>query len=211
MQLRQIEEMLRRQLDEEQKKEADAQSQLVAFFEKAEKRYAEPAVSRIQRDDIIIAALGIALGLTCALFPWYIFFNQEKFGVRAMKFDGAGIESTPSVSSSSASRITPPMADTDKEYPIENLDLFATGTLPLNRHEKADIEATKQPFPSEILSDFRLVHVANGRAMIEDSSGLWMVRRGSTLPDNSRVSRIELRSGHWVIVTNSDKIIEMSE
>ena len=41
------------------------------------------AKSRDRRSDLIVAALGVTLGLICALFPWYIFFNPEEFGVRA--------------------------------------------------------------------------------------------------------------------------------
>jgi hypothetical protein len=51
--------------------------------------------------------------------------------------------------------------------------------------------------------------VANGRAMIEDDSGLWVVQRGSKLPDNSTVALIELRDGDWVIVTSEDKVIRI--
>ena len=68
----------------------------------------------------------------------------------------------------------------------------------------------EQPFPPEI-NAFRLVHVANGRAMIADDSGLWVVQRGSRLPDNSRVAGIEQRDGKWVLVTSADKVIELSE
>ena len=48
------------------------------------------ARSRDRRSDLTVAALGVTLGLICALFPWYIFFNPEEFGVRAMKFGGSG-------------------------------------------------------------------------------------------------------------------------
>ena len=52
---------------------------------------AEPtAKSRDRRSDLTVAALGVTLGLICALFPWYIFFNPDEFGVRAMKFGGSG-------------------------------------------------------------------------------------------------------------------------
>src|SRR5437868_3353713 len=43
-----------------------------------------------RRSDLVVAALGITLGLICALFPWYIFFNQEQFGVQAIRFGGSG-------------------------------------------------------------------------------------------------------------------------
>ena len=39
-----------------------------------------------------LAALGVVLAMICALFPWYIFFNQEQFGPPAMKFEGTEVE-----------------------------------------------------------------------------------------------------------------------
>jgi hypothetical protein len=46
--------------------------------------------------------------------------------------------------------------------------------------------------------------------MIEDNSGLWVVQTGSTLPDSSRVKSIEQRAGKWVLVTNTDRVLEIS-
>jgi hypothetical protein len=67
-----------------------------------------------------------------------------------------------------------------------------------------------QPFPAAA-SEFKMVHVANGRAMIEDDTGLWVVQRGSVLPDSSRVASIEQRGGKWVIVTSTDKVIQLTK
>ncbi len=47
--------------------------------------------------------------------------------------------------------------------------------------------------------------------MIEDSDGLWVVQRGSQLPDASRVAAIEQRDGRWVLVTTHDKVVELSD
>ena len=156
-----------------------------------------------RRSDFVIAALGITLGLICALFPWYIFFNQEQFGVQTIKFGGSG---------GNAGRITggsqtdsPGATATAKTIP--DLDLLATGTLPDEPEEAPGLD--QQPFPAAA-SEFKMVHVANGRAMIQDDTGLWIVQRGSVLPDSSRVSSIEQRGGKWVIVTNTDKVIALS-
>jgi len=167
------------------------------------------AQSRTRSSDLVIAALGIALGLTCALFPWYIFFNQEQFGIRAMKFSGSGTQvSGPLTLSPQAERVGAPMSV--EEVPVLQLDLFATGTLPKKGDDGTDPEAlsvTEQPFPVEE-AVYRLVHVANGRAMIEDDTGVWVVQPGSMLPDNTRVAAIEQRGGSWVLVTTGDRVIE---
>jgi RPA family protein len=61
-----------------------------------------------------------------------------------------------------------------------------------------------QPFPAS--SGFKLLHVANGRALIEDTTGMYVVRVGSVLPDESRLATIEQRDGKWVIVTSKGDI-----
>jgi hypothetical protein len=97
------------------------------------------------------------------------------------------------------------------EIPPTKLDLFATGTTQKDDSypDKGTPGLAEQPFPPE-LSDFRLLHVANGRAMIEDDAGIFIVQRGSILPDNSRVAAIEERGGSFVLVTTGDRVIEVS-
>ncbi|ESY96257.1 MULTISPECIES: hypothetical protein [unclassified Mesorhizobium] len=156
-----------------------------------------------RRSDIVIAALGIALGLTCALFPWYIFFNQDQFGVQAIKFGGTGTNSGRAGGGVVAERSAPL---TDRDVPNADVDLLATGTV---QDDSKTQPPGEQPFPADI-GKFRMVHVANGRAMIEDDTGLWMVQRGSTLPDSSKVSAIEQRNGKWVMLTSANHVIELS-
>jgi hypothetical protein len=157
-----------------------------------------------RRSDLVIAALGITLGLICALFPWYIFFNQEQFGVQAIKFGGTGTNSGRAGGGVVAQRSAPLTA---KDVPAANLDLLATGTVPDDANPAPAPE--EQPFPADA-AKFRMVHVANGRAMIEDDTGLWIVQRGSTLPDSSTVSSIEQRNGKWVMLTSTDQVIQLS-
>jgi hypothetical protein len=165
-----------------------------------------------RRGDLTIVALGVALGLLCAMFPWYVFFNQEKFGVRAMKFEGGGIPSTgPMPVGRQPQRIGAPMNVED--IPTPQLDLFATGTLTDDKEDEdaADVPGLdEQPFPGDREAQFRLVHVANGRAMIEDEAGLWVVQAGSTLPDSSQVASIERRNGKWVLVTSTDRVVALT-
>ena len=157
-----------------------------------------------RRSDLVIAALGITLGLICALFPWYIFFNQDQFGVQAMKFGGTGTNSGRAGGGVVAQRSAPLTA---KDVPAANLDLLATGTVQDDTNPAPAPD--EQPFPADT-AKFRMVHVANGRAMIEDDAGLWIVQRGSILPDSSQVSSIEQRNGKWVMVTSTDQVIELS-
>jgi hypothetical protein len=157
-----------------------------------------------RRSDFVIAALGVTLGLICALFPWYIFFNPEQFGVQAIKFGGTGTNSGREGGGVVASRSAPLTA---KDLPNTSIDLFATGTV---QDDATPAQPPgDQPFPADV-AKFRMVHVANGRAMIEDDTGLWIVQRGSTLPDSSTVSSIEQRNGKWVMLTSTNQVIQLS-
>lgn len=157
-----------------------------------------------RRSDFVIAALGVTLGLICALFPWYIFFNQEQFGVQAIKFGGTGTNSGRAGGGVVTSRSAPLTA---KDLPNTSIDLLATGTV---QDDATPMQPPgDQPFPADV-AKFRMVHVANGRAMIEDDTGLWIVQRGSLLPDSSTVSSIEQRNGKWVMLTSTNQVIQLS-
>lgn len=173
---------------------------------------AEPtAKSRDRRSDLTVAALGVTLGLICALFPWYIFFNPDEFGVRAMKFGGGGMGTGPIVLGAQPDRVGAPVASRDIP-PIE-IDLRTTGTA-AKKSEDEDAEGapglTEQPFPAPVAS-FRLVQIANGRAMLEDDTGLFVVEPGSMLPDSTRVKTIEQRDGRLVLATDAGVVLEMGK
>lgn len=160
-------------------------------------------------EDVLLGLFGTALGLGCALFPWYVFFNQEKFGIRAVEFQGDGPAT--GVGTSSAPLIARSGdAPSIKDLATVGLDQLATGTTPKENEPKSETPSIlEQPFPTQDVP-FRLVHIANGRAMIEDAAGLWIVQRGSVLPDMSRVASIEEREGEWVIVTSTDRVVALS-
>ena len=161
-----------------------------------------PPAKRDRRSDLTVAALGITLGLICALFPWYIFFNQDEFGIRAMKFEGTEAETGPILLGSQprARRRTQRRWPRFRRWSSTS---FATGTTPddTDENEHGTPGVTGQPFPP-LPVNFRLVHVANGRAMIEDDSGLFVVQRGSRAAgQSSHVESIEaarrrLGAGH---------------
>lgn len=161
--------------------------------------------------DVIIVGSGLALAVGCALFPWYVFFNQEKFGVQAMNFTGNEAGNTmPSDLVYAPERVRRQL--NPGEIPMLGLDLLSTGTLP-GKDDPAggSVPLSDQPFPGDRRKvAYSLVHVANGRAMIEDEDGLWVVQKGSRLPDASRVASIEKRDGVWVLVTDADRVIPMA-
>jgi hypothetical protein len=164
---------------------------------------------RERRSDAIGAALGAGLAVGCASFPWYIFFNPEKFGVQEMRFSGRIQPQDAPMGMDSRVRVGAPM--TVEDIPAMKLDLFATATVnsEANEEKGAEAKVIDQPFPGDAV-DFRMIYASAGRAMIADDTGLWVVERGSLLPDNSRVSSIEQRDGRWVLVTSRDGVIRLS-
>ncbi len=161
-----------------------------------------------RRGDVMVAALGLTLGLTAAIFPWYVFFNQEQFGVRAMRFEGREVPTRmPADLPFPTEYVSRPVER--GEIPLLEIDAFSTGNV--DDRPTGTVPLAQQPFPGEQAPPrFRIVHIENGRAMLEDDSGLWLVQIGGKLPDGSRVATIERRDGAWVVVTDKRMVLKPS-
>ena len=159
------------------------------------------------RGDLVLFASGIVLSGFCAFFPWYVFFNQDQFGIRAVKLENIPSSGRTPRGAIPAERAASEQAARDSHE--TDLDTFTTGTTPPTSSEDDGPRTVEQPFPAPV-PEFELVHVANGRAMIQDDQGLYVVQRGSLLPDNSRVAKIEKRNGSWVLVTTADRVLEIA-
>ncbi len=167
------------------------------------------AKKKFSLSDRLLAAAGVGLACAAAFFPWYVFFNEDKFGMHV-----AAIEHTRDLPEAAPRNVfsVSPLAMVDKDndgtklQPETPVDPLVTATVSKLGAEKEALEgaAADQPFPGG--TAFRLLHVANGRALIEDSSGMYLVRVGSILPDNSRVATLEQREGKWVIVTSVGEV-----
>ena len=169
------------------------------------------AKRRIPTIDRVLAFTGIALACGAAFFPWYVFFNEEKFGVRVADWERTrDLPEGPGRDVFSVSPLA--LVDRDDEGgegdAEAQVDQIVTATVPTLGREQPDGLETQpsQPFPGR--SGFRLLHVANGRALIEDKAGMYLVRVGSILPDNSRLATLEQRDGAWVIVTSNGAVVK---
>lgn len=165
--------------------------------------------TRRSKGDLAIMGLGGALGLGCALFPWYVLYNQEQFGIREFQFSGGGEwTETQGDISTPHMRIGLPFATAD--LPRVELDGISTGTLgPAGDGANPD-DVVDQPFPGDLV-EYRLIHVENGRAMIADDTGIFVAQAGTQLPDGSRLRAIEQRDGKWVIVTTLDRVLVLGQ
>jgi hypothetical protein len=155
--------------------------------------------------DRVIGWSGAALALAAAFFPWYVFVNEDKFGLdalRAMLSQEAAVPSRRATSNDSSGGI--PDRTLQAALPPAE-DGLVTGTVPAKSAEKdGDSEQAlpAQPFPAAPRV-FRLLKVIKGQAMVEDATGIYVVHEGDVLPDQSKVANLEQRDGRWVLVTTT--------
>lgn len=156
--------------------------------------------------DAALKVTGLALAGMSAFFPWYVFLNPDKFGIHSEDGDRTrDMGNWPARNVMSAS----PMAmsnrnETENQLQLDPDKLTTATTSPDGQADLKGPDAENQPFPGK--SSFRLLHVSNGRALIQDSGGMYVVRVGSVLPDDSRLASIEQRNGKWVIVTSTGEV-----
>ena len=151
----------------------------------------------------VIGWSGAAIALLAAFFPWYVFFNEDQFGIEYIRQITS--RDLPERAGRAVVNASPSgIADSDGNTVLPKPeDQIITGTVPADTAEEEGQEASipAQPFPAAPRV-FRLLHVFNGQAMIEDRTGIYVVRAGDTLPDLSKVAGLEERDGKWVIVTD---------
>jgi len=163
---------------------------------------------RIPTIDKALGAAGITLAAIATFFPWYAFLHQDKFSMPA-PWSGATRDLPEKIGSGTvASLSSDGRPETDPEIKTAVDELF-TATVPMPEEvgtSSSQKDGLEQPFPGS--SGFKLMHVANGRALIEDASGMYLVRVGSVLPDNSRLATLEQREGGWVLITSNGDVFK---
>lgn len=159
--------------------------------------------------DRMLVMSGVALAAMAAFFPWYVFLNPQEFSVPPLwQGENRDLPETPAHEVMSVSPTA--MVDDDEAEPDGHVDPVKTATVPNLGNEKKSGATPENPLdqPLPAPTGFRLMHVANGRALIEDASGMYIVRVGSILPDNSRLATLEERNGEWVIVTSNGDVFK---
>jgi hypothetical protein len=160
--------------------------------------------------DKLLVGAGITLAAASAFFPWYVFLNADQFGLRINPLEQT--RDLPPVPARQVFSVSPlAMVDRTKDetLPVDLTDALTTATVSSLGREELGARPADQPMPGR--GAFRLLHVANGRAMIEDGSGMYMVRVGSILPDNSKLATLEQRDGRWVIITSAGELYRDQE
>ena len=163
-----------------------------------------PNRNRFWTADRVIGWSGAALALIAAYFPRYVFFNEDKFGIEYIRQIAS--RDLPEWAGRAVVNASPSgIGDRDKNAALPRPeDQIITGTVPdaaSAEEGQEDASIPAQPFPAAPRS-FRLLHVIKDKAMIEDSTGIYVVHQGDALPDLSKFVSLEQRDGTWVIVTD---------
>jgi len=161
--------------------------------------------------DRLVAVAGFMLATAAAFFPWYVFFNQESFGIAPMSYSET--RDLPEIGGRSVVNVSPLAIPDEKDGAAEPsaFDPITTATVSSLGGEGNGAGALTRVDPNKSFPGkprYKLLHVANGRALIEDTSGMYIVRIGSVLPDNSRLATLEKRGGQWVIITSNGEVIQ---
>ncbi|HWU61393.1 MAG TPA: hypothetical protein VN112_05150 [Ensifer sp.] len=179
-----------------------------------------PSTDAMDRVDMALSATGVALAVFAAFFPWYVFFNYDQFApkygemVQNMRRDLPVFAPKPvfSVSPSASININQRPPALAMQVP-PGLDDITTATVPGEdadrKRPRADPGSLDQPMPAAANS-FRLLHVAGGRALVEDGRGVYMVGIGEFLPDNSKLVSIERQGEQWLLTTSNGNTLRVN-
>lgn len=159
-------------------------------------------------DRWLIATL-VGFSMLCAAFPWYVFFNQDKFGVNVAGWERLrDVRHARPAGEAGIGALRDPQQDEAERALLRELetDRLTTAAIPATPSGGGSDAGgfENQEFPGG--AEFKLLRVANGRALIENGSGIFLVQIGSKLPDSSRLAGLRQHNGKWEIVTSAGKI-----
>ncbi|WKL26775.1 flagellar protein [Sinorhizobium meliloti] len=164
--------------------------------------------TRMPLIDKILGAIGLAMAACATFLPWYVYLHPEKFSMPSFwqgnDARSAGAPGPADPVGVAAGNDGHGRGDRRRGRSPDDGD-GAGGSIRIPPKART-WGAPDQPFPGK--ESFKLMHVANGRALIEDASGMYIVRIGSVLPDNSRLATFEERDGRWVMITSKGEIFE---
>ncbi len=158
----------------------------------------------VHRFDRLLTGGLMMVAAAAAGLPWYVFLNPEKFGISGVGWEA--LRNLPQRNGGGAIAVVPHVEDgltsEGRKEPVNvEIDNVITATVPTMGQGRNEEEGKSQPFPGG--TRFKLLHVSNGRALIEDKSGMFLVQVGSVLPDESRLLSLVNVDGKWQIVTSS--------
>lgn len=158
--------------------------------------------------DMALQGFGLALAVGSFVFPWYIFFNQDDFGAKIIAFSGHEQQIPAPVPDPTVYNLSPLAF----EQLTTAIDPMTTASIAPALSDAQKQEAADQPFPGDGQArPYRLVDIANGRALLRDNAGFFLVARGSRLPDDKRVVNFEYDGKGWAMITTDGERLKAGD
>ncbi len=147
--------------------------------------------------DSFLLAVGLVLAAGSLYFPWHVYHNEDAVVLPRLQFSGQG-----DLYGEAEDRIVPGQAGFVSPVAGQLIDPVITGSVTSDESTEVDEERLLRVAGDRILTDYIVIHGANGLALVRDADSLFIVRRGSTLPDGSRVDSISRNDGVWEVTTS---------
>lgn len=152
--------------------------------------------------DFALGCVGVALAAGSLYFPWHIYLNPDAVTQPRITFSGNMEPVGEPEDRYAPLGLAYPLPDR-----VEIIDPVITGSVEV----ADDRQSSDQPTGADsgrVLPGYRLLHAANGRALVRDVDSIFMVRRGTALPGGRRVERIGQVDGAWQVFTSDGVIAE---
>lgn len=145
--------------------------------------------------DTFLAAAGLLLASASLYFPWHVYYNEDAVVLPRLQFSGQG-----DLYGEAEDRIVPGSAGFVSPVSGQLIDPVITGSI--ENDESTAQAGLPEGEEDRILTDYIVLHSANGLALVRDANSLFIVRRGAALPDGSRVDSISGSDGAWEVTTS---------
>ncbi|MEZ5811869.1 MAG: hypothetical protein R3D45_10700 [Rhizobiaceae bacterium] len=148
--------------------------------------------------DTALGLFGVALAAGSLYFPWYVYRHSDRFQPPRIEYSGnTELYGEPEDRTG--------VLWLQAQLPQGTiLDPIETGTVDKPQEEETAGEARGEPTRS---AAYRLVFVANGRALVRDDTGVFVVTPNSTLPDGQRVTEFRSVDDQWELLTSGNEIV----
>lgn len=147
--------------------------------------------------DTFLVAAGLVLAAASLYFPWHVYHNEDAVVLPRLQFSGRG-----DLYGEAEDRFVPGSTGFVSPVSGQLIDPVITGSITSEDSTEIDEEGLPKVADGKISADYIVLHSANGLALIRDADSLFIVRRGSALPDGSRVDSITGTDGVWEVTTS---------
>lgn len=163
-------------------------------------RKQRPRSSR-SRSDVLLATTGVLLAFGSVSFPWHVYFNPQMYGPPRIEFSGEWKKNAIADIAGKLEQTPPALAG--------GPDDIITGTVPTEARRQARSNVvTDMPFPAGD-SDYDIVAIMEGQAVISSAGQTYVIEAGSRLPDGASVTLIRRTIDGGEIRTAEGRVYRM--